>query len=368
MSRKFNVKVAICIPYYQKFKCLVRLIESIKKQTFKEYVVIVTDDSMDIAAENYIKSLGNQYVYFKNEMKKGPTANCNYAMKCGRQYKPDYIKVMHHDDYFSYDNSLEIMVKALDDDSKAVLVFSDTIQVEAEIYERHVTEKQIAEVRQDLYNLFDNNIFSAPSATLVRNCNIYMDENLVWIVDWEWYIKLLESQNHFVHIDQALISIGVDSDRVTDYCHKHKDLIEREHIYAYVKHYQLHRSELFDRIISKCLRNYDGVPESGFYCKGDYRAILRDAMQDGRKFCLWIGDLYSCEVEKKLGLYGIEVEYFYLENREVKFTKQSKKAISIGEMADLAILCIICKKWAKETRKMLNEQGINAIPLIEKYL
>ncbi len=49
MSGKVNVKVAICIPYSPKFKCLVRLIESIKKQTFKKYVVIDKEDGVILA-------------------------------------------------------------------------------------------------------------------------------------------------------------------------------------------------------------------------------------------------------------------------------------------------------------------------------
>lgn len=368
MSKISNYKVAICIPYHKKLKLLQRLIESIKKQTFKEYIVIITDDSNDILAEKYVKSLGEQFVYIQNKIKKGPTANCNYAMKCCQKYSPEYIKVMHHDDYFYSSDSLEIMVNALDGDD-ALLVFTDNIIVQDGMkeFERHVDEKQIFKLEDNIFNLICGNVIGAPSGTLVRNQNIYMDENLIWMVDVEWYLKLLQDCNHFIHISLPLIAIDISSDRVTNYCLKNMDLIEREYIYIFVKHYQIHTNEIFETIISKCIRNYDGKQETGFYSRSDYLAILKDAIQDNKKFCLWIDDSYNSGIEEKLSDLGIQIQYVYIE-RNIEFVNTNKQEITMKEMADKKIICIICKKNAKEIRIKLNHQGINAIPLIEKYL
>ena len=60
-----NVIVAICTPYYKKSEFLVRLIESIKMQTFQDYIVVVTDDGSDDRAKEYIASLGERYIYPK---------------------------------------------------------------------------------------------------------------------------------------------------------------------------------------------------------------------------------------------------------------------------------------------------------------
>lgn len=49
-----NVIVAICTPYYKKFEFLVRLVESIKMQTFQDYIVVVTDDGSDAQAKEYL--------------------------------------------------------------------------------------------------------------------------------------------------------------------------------------------------------------------------------------------------------------------------------------------------------------------------
>lgn len=41
----FNPKVAICIPTYEKPELLERLLDSIVKQSYDNYFVIVTDNS-----------------------------------------------------------------------------------------------------------------------------------------------------------------------------------------------------------------------------------------------------------------------------------------------------------------------------------
>lgn len=213
-----NVIVAICIPYYEKFEFLVRLIESIKIQKFQDYIVVVTDDGSDDRAKEYIASLGERFVYIGNEKRKGPTANCNYAIEFGRRYNPQYIKVMHQDDSFTYDDSLEQMVKQLESDKEAIFVASGYICVKdgKNIAEHHMNMEQLEMLRQDFYRIIEGNIIGPPSLLLVRNNGIYMDENLKWIVDEEWYFKLLEYKNNFAYLNEPLISIGLDEGRVTD--------------------------------------------------------------------------------------------------------------------------------------------------------
>ena len=180
-----DVVVAICIPYYEKYEFLFRLIESIKMQTFREFIVVVTDDSADDRIKDYIDSLGEYYVYARNEKRKGPTANCNYAMELGRRYNPRYIKVMHQDDSFTYDYSLERMVDKLECNNEAIFVSSGSVCIREgeKVGEHHVDMEQLKRLRQDFYRVIEANIIGPPSLLLVRNKGIYMDVNLKWIVD-----------------------------------------------------------------------------------------------------------------------------------------------------------------------------------------
>ncbi len=358
-----DVMVAICIPYYEKSGLLVRLIESIKIQTFHDFIVVVTDDGADGRIKEYIDSLGECYVYVRNKKRKGPTANCNYAMELGRHYNPRYIKVMHQDDSFIYDYSLERMVEELERNREAVFVSSGCTYIREgkKVAEHHLDMGQLERLRQDFYCVIEENIIGPPSLLLVRNNGIYMDENLQWIVDEEWYFKLLEYKNHFAYVDEALISIGIDGGRVTDSCVQNLELLEREFAYVYVKHFQMQDSK-FDPVVHNSSRVYGGERQQGFYLWGDFRAIIRDAVRDGRKLGLWVGDAGCGEAETNLWrVLGIRFDYYYFEEG---YAEEKEGILSLDQVLDtgMDVMWVIFKKQARNTRKILNDSNISAIP------
>ncbi len=363
-----NVIVAICTPYYKKFKFLVRLIESIKIQTFQDYIVVVTDDGSDDQAKEYIASLGDRYIYIRNEKRKGPTANCNYAMEIGRLYHPRYIKVMHQDDSFTYDNSLERMVQQLENNREAVFVCSGCVCIKEgkKVAEHYLDRKQLEMLRQDFYRIIEGNIIGPPSLLLVRNNGIYMDENLKWIVDEEWYFKLLEYKNNFAYLNEPLISIGLDEGRVTDSCIHNLELLEREFTYVYVKHFQLQNSK-FDPIVHNSSRVYNGVRQQGFYLQGDFFAIIKDAVRDYRKLGLWVGEDNFENAEKNMQkAFGIQFDFYYFEDG---FSGEREGILSLEQICNMGanVMWVIVKKQARDIRKMLNDNGISAVPYNERH-
>lgn len=370
---RLNKMIAICVPYYNKRKVLFQLIESILRQTYTNYVVIITDDSRDNQVKEYVERLDARYIYVCNEKQLGPTANCNKAIQIAQQYKPVYIKVMHHDDYFAKDNSLELFVAALENNPDAILAFSNNYSeqyVSGEIGERIVSKEQLTVLAEDFYSLIENNIIGAPSGVIVRNCGIYMDENLIWMVDVDWYLKLLESSKKYVHINESLISIGSDGEKVTDYCLQNKSVIQRENIYVYLKHYKLQKDTITDSIIRRCVREYGGMQCAGAYCKEELWAMLQDATRDGKNICVWGTNEEKMETTRKyLKSRGIEVKYFHLEGNEstaaIKGILLTRDALL--DMKD-SVLCLIIMKNAKDVRKNLNKEGVNALPFYNMYM
>jgi len=365
---KKDVIVAICVPYYEKFDFLVRLIESIKMQTFRKYIVVITDDSGDNRVKEYIGLLGEHYFYIRNDKRKGSTANCNYAIELGRRYNPRYVKVMHQDDYFTYDDSLERMVEQLENDKEAVFVASGCVYIrnKEKIAEHHMNMEQLEKLRQDFYHIIEENIIGPPSLLLVRNNGIYMDENLKWIVDEEWYFKLLEYKNKFAYLDESLISIGLDEGRVTDSCIQNLELLEREFTYVYVKHFQMQDSK-FDPIVHNSSRVYDGERQQGFYLRGDFCAIIKDAVRDDKKLGLWVGEEGYKNVEKNLQkALGIEFDFYYFEEG---YMEERDGILSLEQIRNrgTSVMWVIFKNQARNIRKMLNDSNISAIPYNKRH-
>ena len=86
---------------------LSRSFDVLKKQTFKDFEVIISDNSEDDVIENFCKNYQSLNIkYFKNP-RKGISKNTNEAMK---KAKGKLIKILYMDDYLINENSLQNIV------------------------------------------------------------------------------------------------------------------------------------------------------------------------------------------------------------------------------------------------------------------
>src|SRR4051812_42190862 len=92
--------ISICIPAYKRVAYLQQLLESIAAQTFKDFEVIVTDDSNDDSVRRLADGFSDKLKikYFKNEVPLGSPGNWNAAVQ---HATGKWIKIMHDDDWFS---------------------------------------------------------------------------------------------------------------------------------------------------------------------------------------------------------------------------------------------------------------------------
>lgn len=276
------VKVSICIPAYNNAASVRRLLESVEKQTFQDYEVIITDDS----AGDEVKKLAEEkeYVkYYKNEAPLGAAANWNRAV--GRS-GGEYVKIMHHDDWFTDEKSLGAFVDMLEQHPEAALAFSGSRQEEAERnYDRFISDEDAALIEADYRNLFLGNTIGAPSAAIVRRKalqgepreDIVYDEKLTWLVDMEYYMHILKRNPRFVYTKKPLVSIGIDEKQLTETCRDDKDLNVFEYGYIYRK-YQLGEKEEYQRKLTRILADAGkDAQEAESYGIGgkEYRAVKR---------------------------------------------------------------------------------------------
>lgn len=222
-------KVSICVPAYGNPGGIARLLASVAEQTYTDYEVILTDDSPDnsvqAAAE---RSAVNNLHYHKNETRLGATGNWNESV---RRASGAYIKMMHHDDWFSAPDSLANFVALLDENPKAILGFSGTWQVTLEgsgscgdctggaaRFARSISVEQEALIREDWRNLYFGNYIGAPSATIYRANDQIFEAKLTWVMDVEYYMRLLQKQPYFACSHAPLVCIGVSDTQLTEQC------------------------------------------------------------------------------------------------------------------------------------------------------
>ena len=130
--------ISICVPAYKRTDYLKRLLDSVALQTYKNFEVIITDDSPD----NSIEELCNSYIgqfklyYFKNLTNLNTPENWNEAV---RKSNYEWIKIIHDDDWFAHKDSLLNYAEAISKQPHIDFFFSAYTNV----YEGTNIEKQV---------------------------------------------------------------------------------------------------------------------------------------------------------------------------------------------------------------------------------
>ncbi|MCD2422200.1 glycosyltransferase [Niabella pedocola] len=228
--------ISICVPAYESAGLVQRLLDSIALQTFKDYEVIITDDSRSNAIETlsdtYHSSI-QQLSYFKNTIPLGSPANWNKAIGKARG---QWIKLMHHDDFFTTPDALTIFAQKATDAQSGNFIFCKYISRSADTETTHpVTSLELRLLGKSPVNLFKRNFIGPPSTTLIRN-NVtdWYDERVKWVVDFEFYIRYLARET-FTYIPESLIGIGVHEAQITSEVFRQKETEIPENFYLLKK-------------------------------------------------------------------------------------------------------------------------------------
>jgi glycosyltransferase involved in cell wall biosynthesis len=211
--------ISICIAAYNRTSFLKRLLDSIQRQTFKNFEVIVTDDSPGTEVDELCKQFKNNFKLFykKNIPALGTPANWNEAIK---HANGEWIKLMHDDDWFANENCLELFAKATAENNKFIFsayhnVFENSGSTEQKLFPSHWRPRII----KNPVALLNTNVIGPPSVTLIhRSITEQYDTNMKWRVDIDFYIRLLKNEKTFSYINTPLINVGISDSQVTNSC------------------------------------------------------------------------------------------------------------------------------------------------------
>jgi glycosyltransferase involved in cell wall biosynthesis len=218
------MKVSIAIPAYAKnsegVEYLRESFDSISQQTFTDFEVVVTDHSKTNDIANLCDEYSEKFniVYIKNYYGRGiPTVNANYAMK---YCNGEYIKILHHDDFFVDKEALEKIANVLDESGKKWLVsgfnhtrdginFFDSRKPQ---YPNHL--------------LVGNNLLGGPTNITVRNdSKLDFDTNITMGIDHEWYHRLRMKYGMPFILNDVLVTSRIRDDRVSAQAASQYDIV-----------------------------------------------------------------------------------------------------------------------------------------------
>lgn len=211
--------ISICIPAYKHAFFFKRLLDSIAVQTYKNFEVIVTDDSPDDDVRKICDNFKNlmPVKYFKNLLNLNTPENWNEAL---RKAKGEWIKLMHDDDWFSDKDSLYQFAAATKEHNEKQFIFSAYTNV----YEESGKKKNMflssfwkSQLTKEPNILIADNVIGPPSVTLHKNNQkFWYDKQMKYVVDIDFYLQSLQD-NDFLYINQSLINVGIHQEQVTKY-------------------------------------------------------------------------------------------------------------------------------------------------------
>jgi len=241
------------------------LLDSILIQDFNDYEVVITDDSSDNGVEDIAKEYSHKMYlkYFRNTLRLGSPENWNESIRLA---EGEYIKPMHHDDWFADQGALRKFVAMLEVHPHADFAFCSTQNIDREGGEASIhslTAHQLQMVRENPECLFYKKLgIGAPSVTIFRrSSNISFDKNLKWFVDIDFYIRLLSRNINFAYSDEPLVCVSdVAQNRVTRTIDSTIDLSERVYVFNKIR-----RNKLSDvKFVNSILDRLIGYDKEGF--------------------------------------------------------------------------------------------------------
>ncbi len=221
--------VSVCVPCYEMHgrgaEYLRRLLDSLCDQSFKDFEVIISDqsktaDDIQECVKEYAKKLNIVYVKHSGA---SSSSNMNNAIKCASH---KIIKPLFQDDFLI--NSFALLEVAGCEEGWGASSFIHTNQDQSRYF-----NKQVPFWNEDL--LMGKNTIGCPSVIYFYKTDAtYFDEKLIWLMDCEFYYLLfrLYGLPNIIPSNHACIRLWGDS--VSS--HTSELTIQEEEKYVHLKH------------------------------------------------------------------------------------------------------------------------------------
>lgn len=206
-------KVSVCMPNYNCSRYLRDAIESVLKQSYRNFEFIIIDDCSTDESLEIIKGYANKdqrIVVRVNENNIGQAKNLNLCLKYS---KGEYIKFVFSDDMLFSADAIKKMVEILEADNKIALVASARYSIDEKNGVRGILSGYKGNIKSSGTEIIKDSLFSQrnkigePSVVMFRRRHAErgFNEKYNQNVDWEMWFHILE-QGNFAFIDEPLCS------------------------------------------------------------------------------------------------------------------------------------------------------------------
>lgn len=197
--------ISICIPAYDMggkgAAYLAASFDRLIGQGFTDFEVVVSDQSDSDGVAQVCARYGDQLNIRRVDFTDGPrqsSANANNAM---RHASGRILKILFQDDFLARDDALERVVAGFADGQARWLLCGSGVSRDGETIENPMVPRLNDQLR------FGRNTVSSPSVLALRaEVGLHFDENLIWLMDVEFYDRCAHQLGSPVILPEILVA------------------------------------------------------------------------------------------------------------------------------------------------------------------
>ena len=179
-------KISVCIPVYEMYgvgvQMLERCLESLEQQTFKDFEVVISDNSDGVSLWKVLKLFDLRFLYLNNPIK-GMAPNTNCALTHARG---ELVKILYQDDYLAHNNALQLIV------------------------DNFKTEWLITACSNNPRPYYSSqNTLGSPSVLTMRKDTMLLFNNLKWTLDLDLYKRLYKKYGKPTILNDINVIMGI---------------------------------------------------------------------------------------------------------------------------------------------------------------
>lgn len=204
----YQKKVSVIIPTFNREGFLKTAIESVLKQDYDNFEIIITDDNSQDNTKAVVKEFRDKRIrYIRHEQNRGVSAARNSAIKAS---KGEYIAFLDDDDEW-LSQKLKIQIDKIVKSSKKICgVYSNFFVLKNSGKKQAIINPRITKKRGNLFNQFAlGNPIQTSTVLIRRECIEQVglfDESISYMEDRDMWIRL-STKWDFEFIDEPLIKV-----------------------------------------------------------------------------------------------------------------------------------------------------------------
>jgi glycosyltransferase involved in cell wall biosynthesis len=186
-------RLSVIIPSYQRSKTILRALESVSNQTFRDFEIIVIDDGSTDGTADVVSQYSDKVVYIW-QPNRGPSAARNVGIE---NSSGEFIAFLDADDIW-YPQKIEKQISPFQFNPRLGLVCSDVVFAdESGIKQNKTAFASAAPERGMIFNTIFSRSFIGTSTVVIRRICLdevgQFDEQLKFCEDYELWLRVSES-------------------------------------------------------------------------------------------------------------------------------------------------------------------------------